>query len=139
MNLELVRVHERHDATLGILIIDDYPRMVTLEPPWMGNARNVSCIPNGRYRISRTTSKRFGETFEVVRVPNRSHILFHAGNIRHNTQGCILVGRQFSPTIGNSMILESKDAMEWFLRYLSGVDEADLTVKSAYSMGASAI
>ena len=139
MKLELVRVKERHDATLGVLCIDDYPRMVTLDKPWLGNQKDISCIPTGRYQMSRFHSPKFGETFLVERVKERSGILFHKGNIAHDTRGCILVGMEFGVTMGTSMITESRDAFEWFLRYLSGVDEAELTIKAAYSTGASAV
>jgi hypothetical protein len=138
MKLELIRVKERHDATLGVLCIDDYPRMVTLEEPWLGNQRNISCIPLGKYQISRHDSPRFGETFIVERVKDRSHILFHKGNTAKDTRGCILLGMEYAPTMGASMITESKDAFEWFLRHLSGVDEAELMITAAYSTGATA-
>ena len=139
MNLHLLRIKQRSDATLGVLMIDDYPRLVTLERLWLGNEKDISCIPVGRYRISRVMSKKFGETFEVNRVPDRTGILFHAGNIAYDTRGCILLGQRFGVTVGDSMIIESKDAVEWFLRYLSNTDEADLTVSAAYSTGATAI
>lgn len=139
MKLELVRIKERDDATLGVLCIDDYPRMVTLEKPWLSNQKDISCIPTGRYQVSRFHSSKFGETFIVERVKNRDGILFHKGNISADTHGCILLGMQFGVTVGASMIVESKEAFEWFLRYLSGTDEAQLTIKTAYSIGASAI
>ena len=139
MKLELVRVKERHDATLGVLCIDDYPRMVTLEKPWLGNQKDISCIPIGKYNISRHDSPKFGETFLVERVKERSNILFHKGNIPFDTKGCILVGMEYSPTLGTSMIEQSKEAFEWFLRYLSGVEEAELIIKAAYTTGASAL
>lgn len=139
MKVELIRVKERHDATLGVLCFDDYPRLVTLERPWLGNQPEVSCIPVGRYTMSRVMSPKFGETFEIDRVKGRTNILFHKGNIPHDTRGCVLVGSEFGVTLGASMIQESKDAFEWFLRYLSGVDEADLTVSAAYRTGANAI
>lgn len=89
--------------------------------------------------MSRFHSPKFGETFILERVKNRSGILFHKGNISADTRGCILVGMEFGVTMGTSMITESRDAFEWLLRYLSGVDEAELTIKAAYSTGASAV
>ncbi|NDF13445.1 MAG: hypothetical protein EB060_11615, partial [Proteobacteria bacterium] len=95
--------------------------------------------PTGRYQLTRHYSPKFGETFLVERVPNRSHILFHRGNIQADTRGCILVGMEFGVTMGASMITESRDAFEWFLRYLASVDEAELVIKAAYHTGATAI
>lgn len=139
MKVELIRVKERHDATLGVLCFEDYPRLVTLERPWLGNQPEVSCIPVGRYTMSRVMSPKFGETFQIDRVKGRSNILFHKGNIPHDTRGCVLVGMEFGPTLGVSMIKDSKTAFEMFLVQLSQVDEADLTVSAAYRTGANAI
>ncbi len=85
-----------------------------------------------KYNIERMISPRFGETFEVKRVKNRSHILFHCGNTVSDTKGCILVGMEFAPTVGASRIVRSRDAFEWFLRHLNDVDDAQLIISTAY-------
>jgi hypothetical protein len=74
------------------------PFALTLEPPWRDNEKNISCIPAGLYNCEFNISPKFGPTYEVMGVPNRSHILFHKGNFTHNTKGCILVGEQFEKT-----------------------------------------
>jgi len=132
MNVTLTRIVERNDATLGVLTIDGYPRMVTLEPRWVNNQPNISCIPVGSYKLKRHESPRFGATWLVTDVPDRSHILIHRGNTAQDTQGCILVGRTYAPTVGASRIMESSDAFEWLNTHLRGTDEAEFYITQAY-------
>lgn len=65
----------------------------TLELPWLSNAKKISCIPCGSYRLVKHYSRKFGRCFSIKAVPNRSHILIHVGNYKRDTLGCILVGR----------------------------------------------
>lgn len=127
MNLFLRRIAETPDATFGILHFDGVPRLVTLELPWRNNQRNVSRIPLGSYQLARVQSQRFGNTFEVKNVPERSAILFHAGNIPADTQGCILVGARFG-AFEYSRISDSGDAMLIFRRFLRDTNSATLEI-----------
>jgi len=62
----------------------------TIELPWRGNQRNVSCIPEGRYALQRYKSRRFGPCLLVAGVPGRSGILIHAANhAATELRGCI--------------------------------------------------
>ena len=71
-----------------------------VEPPWRDNTRNRSCIPRGRYELRPHVSPRFGRCLWVVDVPDRSHVLVHAGNLGGDpdegfvthTLGCLLPG-----------------------------------------------
>jgi len=55
-----------------------------------GNQRNVSCIPEGRYRLQPYRSRRFGPCLLVAGVPGRSGILIHAANhAATELRGCI--------------------------------------------------
>ena len=51
------------------------------EPPWRDNAKNRSCIPCGEYLVRPHVSPRFGRCLHVVDVPDRTHVLIHAGNV----------------------------------------------------------
>lgn len=65
----------------------------TLELPWKGNKRNVSCIPEGEYPLRPDpVGGRYEDTWEVTGVPDRSAILLHPGNELVHTQGCLLTG-----------------------------------------------
>lgn len=133
--LRLVRVSEHDGATLGVLCIDDVPEFVTLEDAWRDNERQISCIPVGRYTVKPKISPKFGSTFEVVDVPERSHILFHAGNTHKDTNGCILLGLQFGKVGSEAAILASRSAFLQFLQKMAGTKEAQLIVIDAYGGG----
>ena len=61
-----------------------------IELPWRNNRRNVSCIPEGRYRLSLYASRKFGRCLLVHDVPGRSGILIHPANdASAELRGCI--------------------------------------------------
>lgn len=134
-SLRLVRISEVDDTTLGVLCIDDRPLFVTLEDAWKNNARRISCIPEGEYVIRRHTSPKFGLCYSVDNVPERSHILIHAGNTAADTNGCILVGLQFGELKGKPAILRSKDAMVLLLARLAEDETAKLTIYNLNGVG----
>lgn len=62
----------------------------SIELPDKENEKQVSCIPEGRYKLTRYHSKRFPDTIGISQVPDRSGILFHAANdALRELQGCI--------------------------------------------------
>lgn len=133
--LRLVRVTECNGATLGVLCIDDSPEFVTLEDAWRDNERQISCIPQGRYKIKLHRSPRFGVVYRVEDVPQRSDILIHAGNTHKDTHGCILLGMQFGKLGSNSAILASRSALVQFMEKMGNTPEAQLVVIDAYGGG----
>ena len=110
MLVKLLRISSTKTETTGVLLLDDNPLLVTLEPPWLDNKQTLSCIPDGGYSCTPWYSKRFGSVIKVMDVPGRFDILFHAGNYAKDTHGCILVGKHFRISdrglteIGNSKI-----------------------------------
>ena len=78
-------------GTLGVI---DFAgeRFYTVERPWIDNKPYVSCIPTGTYMMRRRESPRFGETWHVLDVEDRTHILIHAENFPNDVQGCIGLG-----------------------------------------------
>jgi len=133
--LRLVRVSEYNGATCGVLVIDDCPEFVTLEDAWRDNERLISCIPQGRYKIKLHRSPKFGLTYQVMDVPERSHILFHAGNTHKDTHGCILLGMQYGRIGSESAILASRSAFLKFMDLMGNTPEAQLIVIDAYGGG----
>jgi len=94
----------------------------TLELPWKDNKRNISCIPEGTYRVERYWHEFFGNCFWVKDVPGRTGILIHIGNYagsinpktkRSDIQGCILPGMKFVDIDGDGIedVSSSGDAM----------------------------
>lgn len=113
-NFKLIRISHTTIATFGVLLEEDIPFCVTLERPWLGNIKSISCIPEGFYICERVQSPKFGDTFEIKSVSGRSHILFHKGNLSDDTHGCVLVGEQFEPLGGENAVLASGKAFTEF-------------------------
>jgi len=97
MNITLKRVASSKVGTFGVLIRDNIPLCVTLERPWNDNKTGDSCIPTGTYKCIQHNGTQFKGVWEITNVPNRTAILFHAGNTIKDTHGCVLVGSKFSP------------------------------------------
>ncbi|SHG82833.1 hypothetical protein SAMN05444372_110103 [Flavobacterium micromati] len=62
----------------------------TIELPWLGNQRRISCIPEGEYVLKKRYSKKFGWHLHVIHVSGRHLILIHpANNAKKELLGCI--------------------------------------------------
>jgi len=96
INLLIIRDTFTEDSTIGELFINGERMCDTLENPYINNERNISCIPEGEYkvrlRLARESASRDYLHLLVQDVPNRDWILFHRGNSAKDTSGCILVG-----------------------------------------------
>ena len=96
MELELVREYFPK-GTNGILrkarLTEQVMQEVicyTIELPWHDNKQRISCIPEGRYELTKRYSLRFGWHLLVNNVKNRSYILIHAYNdALKESKGCI--------------------------------------------------
>lgn len=78
------------DGTNGTLVYEGKFICYTIELPWKQNETRVSCIPEGKYFISKRYSTKFKWHMEIVDVKNRSLILFHpANNALRELNGCI--------------------------------------------------
>ena len=117
----LRRVVFNSHGTFGVLIDDEgIPFALTLENPWEGNKPNISCIPAHQYVCKRIKSPKFGHTFEITNVEDRTHILFHKGNTSKDTHGCILIGEQFEYINGIPGIAHSGKGYDEFMKKLFG-------------------
>lgn len=73
----------------------------------------------------------YGDTFEVMDVKDRSHILFHWGNWVTNTRGCILVGEKFGKINDEPAIFNSMDTFNKLLVALTDVSKFNITIQGA--------
>lgn len=121
------RVVRRDDSTFGVLVYDNQPRFVTLEPPWKNNQHNISCIPEGIYHAVKFNSPHFGRTWQLIDVPNRTSIEFHFGNYVKNTEGCILLGTSYNPN--HLMIMDSQRALQNFIKATENWTELEVRVE----------
>lgn len=117
----------------------------TLELPWKENQRSISCIPEGRYRVTKekpipqddpnTEADESGGRhprpywhFRIHDVPGRSGILIHVGTNPKHSQGCLLVGARFADYNTAFPVLEdSTKKLKWLTDNLP--DEFDLLIE----------
>lgn len=132
--VELIRIEENEIyGTFGVLRINKEAFCVTLEPADHENASNISSIPSQQYICSRVNSPKYGNTFEVLNVPGRSHVLFHAGNTKDHTKGCILLAQYYDKLKGDRAVLNSGRTFEIFNeRIMNGIATFHLTIKEEY-------
>jgi len=77
-------------GTNGVIFRDEQFICFTIELPWKENQRNISCIPEGRYQLSKRFTQKRGWHLIVKSVTGRSGILFHPANdALKELQGCI--------------------------------------------------
>lgn len=108
MLLELDRIYEGKDYTIGHLYIDGVYECDTLEDPTrdLPDEEKVygnTAIPVGKYKVVlNTVSPKYsqrksydwcgGRLPRLLNVPFFDGILIHSGNTNKDTAGCILVG-----------------------------------------------
>lgn len=119
----ILRTSTDNQGTLGILFTDSGFICRTGELPWRNNYSNISCIPEGKYLCKKYNSRKFGRTFIVSDVLNRSYILFHSGNYfgdslqnyKTHSYGCILLGQYSGIMQNQKAIFISRTAVRQFL------------------------
>ena len=121
-----------NNGTFGVLVIDGEPVCVTLEPYSRDNVNNISNIPPGQYICYRYSSKKHPNTFVVANVQGRSGILFHTGNIDEDTEGCIILGKEYGKIGNNWAVLYSKPAFKIFMNKLKNIKQFKLTIVEEY-------
>jgi len=78
------------DAVNGELFIGEEFQCCTIELPWLNNQPSRSCIPEGKYVLTKRWSPKHKWHLQVMNVPNRSLILIHpANNAKKELKGCI--------------------------------------------------
>ena len=89
MELTLIRTYFPN-GTNGTLYYQNSFLCYTIELPWLFNAKQVSCIPEGKYRLTMRYSKNHGTHLLVNNVPDRALILIHPANdALTELKGCI--------------------------------------------------
>ncbi len=136
-SIELRREEENFQyGTFGLWVINKEIFSVTLEPPDIENASNISSIPAQQYMCERVVSPKYGNVFEVKNVPFRTHVLIHKGNVVDNTLGCILLASHFGKLKADNQekraILNSGNTFNKFMELMSPYNNFHLTVKENY-------
>ena len=114
------------ECTLGRLEFDGF-RCWTVEKPWLDNAVNVSCVPDGKYQMVRHDSPKFGpDVWMLEDVPERSYILIHAGNTAKDVTGCIALGEGLRADADG--VTSSRKALSAFEKLTGGLDSLKIQI-----------
>ena len=96
MRVVIKRFEFSDKQTLGELIVYqgklELFHCKTLELEEDTNQVRDDRIPRGEYQVVKRWSRKFGNHFHILDVPDRSYILIHAGNYHTQILGCVLVG-----------------------------------------------
>ena len=78
------------EGTQGVLAWNGTIVCYTIELPWLGNQKRISCIPEGEYVLQKRFSPKFQWHFHLLNVPGRNLILIHPANdAKTELLGCI--------------------------------------------------
>jgi len=136
--VEIFRLRRSDQGTEGLLVSGDF-HCRTLELPWRGNRRQISCIPPGTYNVEIRLSNKYGRIYWVRNVPNRSYILIHSGNFAGDTSkgykthvmGCILLGKKSGYLGGQVAVLNSRITVRAFMEYMD-YEPFELRIQEAF-------
>ena len=133
MNLHLKRLRDMDTEIYGNLTGDGL-NLYTLEPIFLCHPDGVYLpkVPQGIYTCKRGMHQlKHGnpfETFQIMNVPNHNGVLFHVGNTRNDSDGCILLGLELD--LERKMLLESAAAFRQFMNAQFDEDGFQLTVEN---------
>ena len=130
----LQRLAFRPDGIFSVLSLDGAPRFFTLEHAFAsgGQGACLPIIPPGTYQCVLGAHKLAAgipfQTYEVVGVAGHSGLLFHAGNVNADSEGCILLGGQ-TGFLGDSLeVLNSRLAFSQFMDWAAGRPSFEMVV-----------
>lgn len=128
--IEITRFALLPDRTLGKAVYGEHV-FWTIEKPWKDNQPFISCIPEGYYRLGRRNSPRFGpNVWEVLEVPNRTHILLHVANTADDVVGCIGFGSSVWADLGG--VGSSRKAMNQLELASQEYEHEELIIKQTF-------
>ncbi|WP_016991035.1 DUF5675 family protein [Flavobacterium sp. ACAM 123] len=126
MFLVLTRIYFP-EGTQGMLEWNGTLVCYTIELPWLGNQRRISCIPEGEYVLQKRFSPKFEWHLHLRNVPGRDLILIHPANdAKKELLGCIAPVTQHS---GVGKGCSSRKALEKLKSMVYAALERDEIVK----------
>ena len=90
--LTISRKHSDGKCTSGYLLVNGKVVCYALERAQLGNIPEISAIPAGSYPGHLRYDHSDKWRIELEKVPGRTHVQIHIGNVPSDSKGCILVG-----------------------------------------------
>lgn len=126
--LKIRHVSVIDQGAFGVMLFDDIPFAITLERTYKEGSNQVTKIPQGIHRCTKSFYNKGGyPTFEI-HIPGHSRILFHKANKEEELDGCVAIGEEFGVLDGKPAILRSGAGFDEFMRKMSGLEYFDLIV-----------
>lgn len=131
MELELLREYFP-DGTNGEVRCGEQLICFSIELPWHHNQRNVSCIPEGQYELTKQFHPKYGDHLRVMRVSGRDGILIHpATDAKKHLRGCIApVSNLINPGKGTQSTLANEKLKALVFEALEQKENVFITIKS---------
>ena len=131
MELHLHRTYFK-EGTNGALFYNQRFLGFTIELPWLENARNISCVPEGVYQLKARYSEKFKYHLHLQNVKGRSLILLHPANdALKELEGCIAPVKQLSGLAkGISSRLTLQKIVSLCYQAFDRKEQVTLTIKS---------
>jgi hypothetical protein len=131
MDLDLIRVYDP-EGTNGEILFKGKRICHTVELPWLGNQRKISCIPEGRYELRKRFTPKRKHHLVVMNVPGRDGILIHPANdARKELLGCIApVTELIAPGKGSQSRFASEKLKVLVLTALDCNEKVFINIKS---------
>jgi hypothetical protein len=136
--LTLKRIAVLPQGAFGVLLWQGIPFAVSLERSYDTGPRatQITKIAPGSYQCTRTRYLRGGyDTWLITgggvlgqAIAPERRIMFHRSNVEDESDGCVLVGEQFSLLNGRHAIGQSGAAFGQLMTLTAELDQFDLTV-----------
>lgn len=141
ISLKIDRHYEEFQTTGDLLLESESFKFQckTLELKWLDNKSNISCIPEGTYKVVVRYSDKYNRHLHITSVDGRKYILLHWGNYagslnpktkRPDIEGCILVGKAHKDINrdGITDITSSKSTFNKIMKLIKDEDSIELEI-----------
>ena len=126
MKIEVKRLYKTENSTIGELTIDGKFECFTLEDKEREvKIKGETAIPKGKYKVIINQSNRFKKLLPLLlEVKGFEGVRIHAGNSNHDTEGCILVGKNRS----KDYVSQSRKAFDALFLKMQSAEEITLII-----------
>ncbi len=136
IKIHIDRHYESKQTKGDFLMVTDTAKYQckSLELAWLNNQSNISCIPEGIYKVVVRYSKKYGRHLHITDVDGRGYILIHWGNYaasfnpksnRPDIRGCVLVGQSYADFDGDGHDEISASKSQTFKKIMKLIKDED--------------